>query len=162
MNPKAPKIKPVKFLVCMDDTEHARIALRFACSRAQKRGGAVDVIHVIDTDEVQSYPLMAEKMLDEKRKAGKALLQTVHAEAARWAPVTIKEIVREGVIGEEILKVVEDDLDANMLVLGMAPESSPKGRSLVSWLTNQLGKRLQIPIMVVPGNLTDLQIEELS
>lgn len=162
MKPKAPKIKPVKFLVCMDDTEHARIALRFACSRAHKRGGSVDIVHVIDTEEVQSYPLMAAKMMEEKRQAARQLLKAVHEEIARWETVPVGEVIREGQIGEEILKVVEDDFDANMLVLGMAPESSPKGRHLVSWLTSQLGKRLLIPLMVVPGNLTDLQIEELS
>lgn len=162
MNARSPKVKPVKFLVCMDDTDHARIALRYACSRVAKRGGSVVMVHVVDTDEAKSFPLMAGKMLDEKRRQAQTLMASLRAEANQWGDVAITETVREGVIGEEILRTVEEDFDINILLLGMAPDSSPKGRRIITWLTNQLGKRLQIPVMVVPGNLTDLQIEELS
>ncbi|MCY3596398.1 MAG: universal stress protein, partial [Rhodospirillales bacterium] len=40
----------IKFLVCIDDSQECRTALRFACMRAQNTGGKVSLIYVIEPD----------------------------------------------------------------------------------------------------------------
>ncbi len=155
-------LKPVKFLVYVDDTENAQTALRFACQSAKKRGGLVDLVTVIDTADYQSFPLMAEKMRNEKRVEAEDILQKFSNEAYKLCGVTPSLILKEGKVGEQILSAVEEDFDADMFVIGANTSESGGISELVAWLTSQLGKRLLIPILVVPGNLTDLQIDELT
>ena len=69
-------------------------------------------------------------------------------------------LLREGAIGEEILAGVAEDPEINMLVLGMAHHTTARGK-LAAWLAGQLGNKLFVPLLMVPGNLTDQQLEAL-
>jgi hypothetical protein len=69
-------------------------------------------------------------------------------------------LLKEGPVGETILKVAQEDTRINLLVLGVAPGTA-RGR-LVAWLATQLGDRLWMPMMLIPGNLTDQQITDVS
>ena len=69
-------------------------------------------------------------------------------------------LLREGATGPEIMKAAVEDQGVNMLVIGVNP-SQTKGK-LVTWINQQLGQDLIIPVMLVPGNLTDVQMDELA
>jgi nucleotide-binding universal stress UspA family protein len=155
-------VRPVKFLVCVDNTQHSRCALKFACISAKKRGGLVDMLHVIDSADYRSYPLLAEKMRKEKQEEASIFLNDMAGLAQQCSELTPSVVLKEGDLREEILSAIEETVDANILVLGGDPSEGGKTTPLISWLTNQLGKRLLIPLLVIPGNLTDLQIEQLT
>ena len=61
-----------KFLVCVDDTPECRVALRFACRRANKTGGGVTLLRVIEPGDfghwVAVEDLMREEARDEARR----------------------------------------------------------------------------------------------
>lgn len=152
----------IKFLVCVDDTEHARVAVRLACSKARKIGANIDLLHVIDSSDFQNFLLSPTKMREERRREAARILQIMSEEAKNYSGTEVGKIIKEGVIGEKIVETVEEDSNTNMLVVGASPGASGNTRKLITWLTSQLGERLLTPILIVPGNLTNHQIEELS
>ena len=155
------KINPAKYLVCVDTGKESRVALRFACIKAQKRGGHVHVLHVMQPADVKTLFSVADKMREERLKEADKLLAILREEALSIAGIAIQTSIREGQAGDEIINTLMEDFDVNMLVLGVSQQGSKRGK-LTSWLASQLGDKLLIPLMLVPGNLTDQQIEELS
>jgi len=69
-------------------------------------------------------------------------------------------MVREGTAFEEVLAQIDEDPQMRVLVLGAA--TGPEGPGpLVSALAGRMPGNMTIPVTVVPGNLTDEQIDEL-
>ncbi len=153
--------KSGKYLVCVDKSESARVALHFACKKALKAGGSVEILNVIPPADVQSLFGIADKMREEQRQEAEILVKSISESAFQYAGMTPSVQIREGRLGEEILNAALEDSNVNVLVLGASPESSGRGK-LIAWLAGKLADRLLVPMMLVPGNLTDLQIEELS
>jgi nucleotide-binding universal stress UspA family protein len=149
------------YLVCVDGSESSRVALHFACKKAIKRGGAVEILHVMPTADMQNLFGVIDKMREEQRQEAEILLKSLSESAFQYAGVTPTTQVREGRLGEEIINAALENHNVNMVVLGASPESAGRGK-LVNWLAGSIGSRLLVPLMLVPGNLTDLQIDELS
>lgn len=160
---KKKRIKPdqAKLLVCVKDDEHSKVALRFACSQAKSTGCLIELITVIEPAVYQSFVTVADKMREEKRAEAEEVLQQFAEQAVELSGIMPTLVVKEGRIGEQILATIEEDFSINMLVIGISPES-PGRTDLLPWLTARFGTKLHIPLLVVPGNLTQQQIEELT
>lgn len=156
-----PLITPSKFLVCVNKSEESLVALRFACIKAKKRGGLVDIVHVMEPADIQPLFGVADRMREERRDEAEALMKRMAGMAYEISGIAVGLVLREGQIGDEIIAAAIEDNDANILVLGVAPQSSNRGK-LISWLAGHLGDQLLIPLLLVPGNLTDQQIDQLS
>jgi hypothetical protein len=63
--------------------------------------------------------------------------------------------------GDEILGHIAENDAINLLVVGAAPPDQGRG-SLISWLAGQLAGQLNIPLVVVPGSLSDQQLQDLT
>jgi len=74
--------KPPKFLVCVDQHEESRSALKFACLRGVTRGTIVDIIHVIAPADFQTLGMIADRMQEERRQEGENILK-LHADIAK-------------------------------------------------------------------------------
>lgn len=160
-NPPLTSVRSGTYLVCVDKRPESRVALRLACIKAQKRGGAVNILHVVPPSDFQTLSSISEKIREEQRAEASVLLDQLAGEAYDSSGVNVRKLLREGPIGEEILAAAQEDFNVNMLVLGVAPGSGNHGK-LLAWLTAQLGGKLLVPLMLVPGNLTDQQLDELS
>ena len=62
---------------------------------------------------------------------------------------------------ERQMELIEEELDISLLVLGAATGTDGPG-PLVSYLIQKMAGRLRIPVTVVPGNLTDIEINEIT
>jgi nucleotide-binding universal stress UspA family protein len=152
--------KTGKYLVCVDHSDASRVAVRYACKKAMRKGERVELLHVITVEEAHGMFGVMDKMREEQRAEGEILLKSYAESAFQYAGLTPSAQLREGRAGEEILGAALEGSDINMLVLGVSAATARRG--LVNWLAERLGDRLLVPLMLVPGNLTDLQIEELS
>ena len=153
-------VSPTKFVVCVDKGDASRVALRFACIKAMKCNGVVDMLHVMAPPESDALLGVAKAMRSEARAAAEVLMQGLCGEANEIADIMPSIQLREGKVGEEIVKAAMEDTDAKMLVLGV--NSGSKRGKLIAHLSTQMGETLLIPVLLVPGNPTDQQIEELS
>ncbi len=158
--PAAAPARAPKYLVCVDQREESRVALRLACMKAKARNGAVDILHVIAPADFQTIGAIADRMREDRQKEGEALLKQIANDASAAHGVTPGMILREGPTGEEIVAAALEDHDIIMVVVGIAQDSSARGK-LSSWLAGQLGSKLFTPLLMVPGNLTDQQLQSL-
>lgn len=152
--------KTVKYLVCIDGRDECWAALRLACMKARVRGGKVDMLHVIPPADFQSLGGVAERMREERLAEGNTLLEKMANDVATAYGIAPQKILREGTPGEEIIKASLSDPNIITVVIGIAADHSGRGK-LASWLAGQLGGKLLTPLLMVPGNLTDEQLQQL-
>lgn len=158
-----PAIRPDErvFLVVVDESPEMRNALRYACRRAKRTGGRVALLYVMDPPEVQQWGGVADLMRQEARQQAEEVIAR-HADVAvslTGQPPTIH--IREGLSREELVKLLTEDRSISVLVLGSASNTEGPG-PLVSAFTGKLGNQLRIPLTIVPGALTEAEIDAIS
>ncbi|MEE9299623.1 MAG: universal stress protein [Alphaproteobacteria bacterium] len=151
----------IKFLACVADDAHSRTAAYFAGRRALNCSGRVAILHVLPPPEFQHWVAVGDLMRDETREEAEDFLQQIAGEIYDRVGIMPEYYLREGAIGEEILHQLDEDPGIDMLVVGAAP-ADQRGGKLISWLAGQLAGSLNVPLIVVPGNLTNEQIENLT
>ncbi|MCD6035745.1 MAG: universal stress family protein [Rickettsiales bacterium] len=156
-----PSAQRAKLLVCVNDSAHSRVAIRFACGKARQSGCPVEFLTVISPVDFQTFGTVADKMRTEKWQDAENLLQRLAEEVQDYARIIPSLSVREGRIEEEIISAVQEDASINMLILGISPHTPGKD-ALIPQLASKLGNELLIPMLIVPGNLTEQQIHELT
>lgn len=155
--PEAPRV----FLVVVDESEEMRNALRYACRRAQHTGGRVALLLVTEPPEFQHWLGVGRVMEEEARSDAEQRVQTLAAEVfAQTGRMPVVHI-REGKRADELLKLLEEDATVSLLVLATASGGSGPG-PLVTFLLGQLGRRVRVPVTLVPGELSVKEIEALS
>lgn len=154
-------VRPSKYIVCVDSTELSQIALRFACIKAKKRHIQIDLLHVIAPNDMQAIGSIANKIEAEEREQAEALLISLSSLAYELSGIISSLWIRIGVPAQEIVAHTMENHDANMLVLAVAP-GSKSGNRVIESLMSEAGEKLLIPMMLVPGNLTDQQMSELG
>ncbi|MDT8343753.1 MAG: universal stress protein [Thermohalobaculum sp.] len=149
-----------KFMVVVDETPECQNAMRFAARRAQRTEGGVLMLYVIQPDEFQHWMGVAEVMRAEARAQAEERLHELAEELRRLVGITPEFVIREGKRAEEVLRVIEEDPEVGVLVLGAGEGESPG--PLVSHLVAKLGGRMRVPVTVVPGGLSLQRIDEIS
>jgi len=150
-----------KLLVVIDDTEECDRAVYFASRRAARIDGNVVMLQVIEAhDQSQQWLGVADIMRAEAHEEADALLAKYAARAKAIAGITPERAVREGDKAEEILKLIDQDEDIFILVLGAGTGSEGPG-PLVATIGRTAGD-FPIPVAIVPGHLSDEEIDALS
>jgi hypothetical protein len=147
------------YLVIVDETPEAEIALRFAARRAAKTGGAVEILALIPRQEFVAWggvqatiELEAiEHAEDLVNKAAGSLVD----ETGAYPVIHVKQ-------GDPIA-IIQETLNGNpdigALVLGAAAIGAPG--PLVTHFASDTSA-LPCPLMIVPGSLSIEAIDRLS
>ena len=99
-------------------------------------------------------------MRAEAREEAEAKM-AIHASYAQELTGQIPVLyVREGEIRDELLSLIDEEQQISLLVLGADTKSETAG-PLITFLMARGAARCRVPITVVPGNLTDDQIDAL-
>lgn len=151
----------VTFLVGVARDDHSLVAARFAALRARNSGGKVALVHVMAPPEFQHWAKVESLMRQEARDEAQELLESAAKEVVKLQGERPSLHLSEGSIGEEILAHIDENPSINLLVVGAAPPDEGHG-SLISWLAGQLAGRLHVPLVIVPGNLTEKQLRDLT
>ncbi len=149
------------FLVVVDDSPEMRPALRFACNRARSSGGQVALLRVIEPAEYQQFAAIGKLMQAEAREAAENLLSRLAGEVNSLSGHLPVLYVREGDPREELIAVITEEPSISVLVLGADTGSKGPG-PLVTALTGKYVGKLRIPVTIVPGSLTDEQIDLIT
>ena len=149
------------FLVVVDDTEEMKVALRYACRRAQATHGRVALLYVMEDSEFQHWMAVGDLMRDEARSEGEQLLQRLAAEVNDLTGTLPILYVREGGRRDELFKLIDEEPSVSILVLGANTGQRGPG-PLVAALTGKFVGKLRIPVTIVPGNLADQDIDNIS
>jgi hypothetical protein len=148
------------YLVIMDETQEARVALRFAARRAAKTGGAVHMLAVVTPEPFVAFGGIQATIEEEARARAEVLLTSaagsILSEGGRMPEI----LVQQG----EAVKIVRDYLvqhtEVAALVLGAARDG--EAGPLVAHFTGPGLGTLPCPLMIVPGGLSEAEIDRLS
>lgn len=149
------------FLVVVDESEEMEVALHFASLRAKHTGGKVALLYVIEPSDFMHWIAAEDLQQEERRAEAEALLGDLSAKVNEWAGTMPVLYVREGSRKEELLALIDEEPDISILVLAAATGPGGPGPLISTLAVKQVGK-LRIPITIVPGNLTDEQIEAIT
>lgn len=148
------------FLVVVDQTEEMEKALYFACRRALITGGRVALLYVIEPPEFQHWLGVERVMEDEAREEAES---TLHSMAERVNGIVGKMPVlhvRQGRRRDELLALISEEPAISVLVLGTAVDEDPG--PLVNYLIGQMSGKLRLPVILVPGTLTESEIDAVT
>jgi nucleotide-binding universal stress UspA family protein len=150
-----------KCLVTVDDSAEWERAVRYAARWAARSGGGVVMLRLIETEEQnQQWLGVADLMRAEAHDAANEVLDRASALAGTLGAAAPDRVIREGDPTEQILETIEADPDIAMLVL--AANSGPEGPGpLVVQVTKTVGA-FPIPVLIVPGDLSEIDIDALS
>jgi nucleotide-binding universal stress UspA family protein len=150
-----------KFLVVIDDTPECDRALYYASRRAKRIGSGVTMLRVIEMhDRNQQWLGVADIMRAEAHEEANAALDRAGARASSITGVIAERVIREGETAEEVLKLIEEDEDIAVLILAASAGTEGPG-PLVSSLSQASGT-FPVPVAIVPGHLSDEDLESMS
>jgi len=149
------------FLVVVDDSEEMPVALHFACRRARKSGGRVALLYVSSPADFQHWAAVGDLMRQEAREEGEQLLQKLAGEVQEWAGSYPILYIREGDVREELVNLIESEPTVSILVLAASTGSGGPG-PIITYLLGKKARQSRIPITIVPGNLSDEELIEIT
>jgi nucleotide-binding universal stress UspA family protein len=148
-----------KLLVVVDETPECESALAFAASRAQRTGGQLSLLYVIEPDVDFQWLAVEDVAREEGHNKAKAVFRLFGRKLkAMGFELVPEEVVREGIKAEEITKLIEEDADVGLLVLGASKDPSGPGPLVLTLASGRPAGTFPVPITVVPGHLS---IEEI-
>ena len=151
----------VKFLVCVDDSEECKIALKFACMRAKNTKGAVVLLYVIEPQDLMHFVGVENIMKSEAYAKADEILKSLKSEVDINFGLNIECKIEKGHKFDKIVDFINQDDTISILVLGAAPEG--KGTNdLVQRFSMARTTSIHIPLTVVPGNLTDEELKRIT
>lgn len=148
------------YLVVIDDSPEAGIALRFAARRAVKTGGGVEILTVIPEQEFIAFGGVQATIEEEARLHAEGLVAGAAGTLLTESGLRPSITVREGDGPTIIRKLIAANPHIAALVLGAAATGAPG--DLVTHFAGTDAGALPVPVMIVPGSLTPEAIDRLS
>lgn len=147
------------YLVIMDETEEARLALRFAARRAVRTGGAVHILALVPRQEFVAFGGVQATIEEEARDRAEVLATTAAGSLATESGLMPTIVVREGDGAHVVREYLIEHPEISALVLGAAHDGGPG--PLITHFAAQAGV-LPCVLMIVPGGIDDEGIDAVS
>lgn len=150
------------FLVVVDQSDEMELALHFACRCARRAGGRVALLYVVETEEFSHWMAVDDLISGEARAEGEKIVEEASAKALEQTGRIPVLYFREGNSRDELLKLlVAEDEQISILVLAASFASGGPG-PLISALAGKFLGKFNVPITIVPGNITLEQIDAIT
>jgi len=151
-----------KFLVVVDETPECDRALYYASRRAAGTGGVVVLLAVLELEGAhQQWLGVAELMRAEALDEMTARLDRFSARARQLGAVDVESVVRDGPKADAVIALIAEDEDIAILVLAAGVGGEGPG-PLVTALAGFHAGHFPVPITVVPGALSDAEIDAVA
>ncbi|MBH0113173.1 universal stress protein [Novosphingobium sp. YJ-S2-02] len=148
------------YLVIVDDSEEALVAMQYAARRAARTDGALHLLAIVPPQEFNAFAGVQATIEEEARARAETLVTAAAgnllSQGAKMPLISVR-------VGEDIKvvgKYLEEHPEVSALVLGAARESGPG--PLVVHFTGSYMAKMACPVFVIPGGLDDKAIEKLA
>ena len=148
------------YLVVIDETDEASVALRFASRRAMKTGGALHILALVESEGFVAWGGVQATLEEEAKNRAEALVSSAAGTLFDETGIRPSITVKEGKGPEDVRRVMKKIDGLAALVLGAAASGSP-GPLVTHFAASEAGS-LPCPVMVVPGSLSKEEIDRLS
>jgi hypothetical protein len=148
------------YLVIMDETEEAVVAMRFAARRAAKTEGSVHLLALVPPQPFVAFGAVQATIEEEARSRAEVMVTSAAGSVLSAGGAMPVIAVRSG----EGIKVVRAYLDEHpevaALVLGAAREGGPG--PLIAHFAGAGAGMMPCPLFIVPGSMSAADIDRLS
>jgi nucleotide-binding universal stress UspA family protein len=153
-----------KFLIVADESQEVESALYYAASRVQRSSGSLVMLYVIEPGELQHWAGVRQVHLDEETTKAKALFRLFRRKLslAGFENIETEDVIREGRSAEELAKLIAEDEDIAILVLGASVDAKGPGPLVASLAAGRMAGGFPVPVTVVPGQLSLADIKALA
>jgi nucleotide-binding universal stress UspA family protein len=148
------------YLVVIDESGEARVALRYAARRASRTGGTVEILAAIPPAEFVEWGGVQAAMEEEAKLRAEAMVLQAAGAIVEEAGIQPRIVVREGEAASAVADLLKERDDIAALILGAAPEGPPG--PLVSHFSGSVAGTLPCPVVIVPGALSDEALDRLA
>ena len=148
------------YLVVVDDSAEARVALRFAARRASKTGGKVEVLGLVEPQDFVQFGGVQAAIEEEQRARIAGVMSGAVGDILDESGIEATVAIQQGEPARSLRDYLGNRDDVSALVLGAAPSGNP-GPLVMSFCGSDAGK-LPCPVMVIPGSLSDERLDQLS
>ena len=147
------------YLVVMDETDEAKIALRFASLRAARTGGAVHFLALVPRQNFNAFGAVQATIEQEARDRAEAIATSaagnVYNESGKMPNIAVKVGDGDRIVREYLA----ENPDVIALVLGAAAEG-PSG-PLVTHFSAHTGS-LPCPLVILPGKMSNEDLDRIA
>ena len=147
------------YLVVIDESQEAHSALRFAARRAVDTQGAVHILALVPKQDFSAFGAIQATIEEEALDRAEVMANSAAGELMSESGLLPQIAVREGDEKAVINDYLGEHPEVAALVLGAAAEGDPG--PLVSHFSACAGT-LPCPLFIVPGGLSDEEIDKLS
>lgn len=153
-----------KFLIIVDETPEGEAALFYAARRARRTGGRLALLYVIPPPEMSHWLGVEATFREEQINKARAVFRLHIRKLKNWGfeDIGVEEHIREGQKADEILKMILEDAEVGVLVLGASTDPAGPGPLVSSLAAGSKAGTFPVPITIVPGTLTLKEIEGLA
>jgi nucleotide-binding universal stress UspA family protein len=148
------------YLVVVDETGEADVALRYAARRAAHAGGSVLILAIVPPQEFVQWGGVQAAMEEEARLRAEAMGLQAASAIDEEADVQRNVLVRQGDPVKAITEMLKERDDVAALVLGAAADGGPG--PLVAHFSGAVAGTLPCPLVIVPRRLSDEALDRLS
>ncbi len=149
-----------KFLIIADETPEFAKVLRLASKRAEKIGGSILMLRIIPPADFQHWTSVKDLMEEEAMTEAQEQVDQYAREIKRISGLDAEIVIRKGKPEEVISEIIAEDHDIHLLVLGADVDSDPG--PLIRSFREVLLNMLHMPVLVVPGNMTDEELDKFA
>jgi hypothetical protein len=150
-----------KFLVVVDETPECDRAVRFAARRCIRTGASLIMLGIVTPPDNFEWFGVGDALRAEAEEEAEALLETATRQAREAAGIEAERAVRVGDKADALRALIEEDEDISFLVLAAASGKDGPG-PLVSATAAMASSAFPVPIVIVPGDLADDEIDALA
>jgi nucleotide-binding universal stress UspA family protein len=122
----------------------------------------VALLHVVEPVEFQHWLGVGRVLQEDARAQAELRVQTLADEVFAQTGTMPVVHIREGKRAEQLVALLQEDPSVSLLVLGTASGGGGNPGPLVTFLLGHLGRRVKVPVTLVPGELTPEEIDALS
>ena len=148
------------YLVVIDDSPEASLALRFAARRAARTGGGIIVLAILPQQDFVAFGGVQATIEAEAREHAEQLIGAAAEAVMQEANIVAQTLVKSGKPTEAVCDVIRENEEISALVLATAASGAPG--PLVSYFTGQDAGTLPCPVMIVPGGIDIARLDALS
>lgn len=149
-----------KFLVLIDGTPEHIAALRFAARRAHGTGGSVALLLVVNPEGFEQWFGVGNLIKEEAASEAQRIVKEAALLVRDFGCALPQTHICEGALDEEINRLIQEDPSISTLVLASGADASQPGPLISALAVGNSG--FSIPVTIVPGSLSDDEIDALT
>ena len=150
-----------KFLIVIDESKELEKAIYFAANRAIHTDGKLSLLYIVDPAVNAQWSRIENLIEQEATSEAKKLCRIWSQKIKSRFGIESEVIIKMGDRCEELLKLVQEDTSIRFLVLASSANNEEPG-PLIKALTGKKIKNLSIPMVIIPGSLSEKDIDLIA